>query len=149
MRVVLDTNVLARAAGGPPSPAAELLTLCLESPRVLCVSPFQLSELSRVLRYERVRRLHGMSDEVVDQFLQYLQAASLTVELAVDSVAAVVTSDPDDDPIVATAVVAAAKVLCTLDRHLRTPAVVGYCAAYGIDVVTDVELLQRLRPADQ
>ena len=80
MRIVLDTNILARAASGPPSPAAEVLQLSLASPHILCVSPFLISELSRVLRYERVRRIHGMSDQVIDQFLQDLQTASLMVE---------------------------------------------------------------------
>jgi predicted nucleic acid-binding protein len=89
-----------------------------------------------------------MSDEVIDQFLQDLQAASLTVELPAESVVAGVTSDPDDDPIVATAVEASAEVLCTLDRHLRTANVVSYCAAHGVEVITDVDLLQRLRAAD-
>ncbi len=145
MRIVLDTNVLARVASGLPSPAAKLLKLCLQSPLLLCVSPFLLSELSRVLRYERVRRIHGMSDEVIDQFLQDLQAASLIVELPTDSLVVGVTADPDDDPIIATAMAASADVLCTLDRHLRTPAVVNYCAEHGVEVITDVELLERLR----
>jgi putative PIN family toxin of toxin-antitoxin system len=113
MRVVLDSNVLARAASGPPSPAAELLKLCLVSPRLLCVSPFLISELSRVLRYARVRALHGMTDEAIDRYLQDLQSASLMVELSLEPVR-VVTSDPDDDPIVATAVASSAVVLCTL-----------------------------------
>jgi hypothetical protein len=44
-------------------------------------------------------------------------------------------------------VVANAAFLCTLDRHLRTPSVVNYCAAHGIEVISDVDLLRRLRPA--
>lgn len=144
MRIVLDTNVLARAASGPPGPAAELLKLCLESPRELCVSLFLISELSRVLRYDRVRRIHGLSDEGIDEFLQDLQVASVMVATPPEA-AMVVASDPDDDPIVATAVAASAQFLCTLDRHLRTPAVVNYCAVHGIEVITDSDLLQRLR----
>ncbi|MEI8022413.1 MAG: putative toxin-antitoxin system toxin component, PIN family, partial [Schlesneria sp.] len=117
MRIVLDTNILARAANGPPSPAAEVLQLSLAPPHILCVSPFLISELSRVLRYERVRRIHGMSDQVIDQFLQDLQTASLMVEPDPDESAGVVVADPDDDQIVATAIAASADVLCTLDRH--------------------------------
>ena len=145
MRIVLDTNILARAASGPPSPAAEVLRLALASPHTLYVSPFLISELSRVLRYERVRRIHGMSDQVIDQFLQDLQAASVTIEPDNDASAAVVEADPDDDPILATAVAASADVLCTLDRHLRTATVVSYCQQHGIEILGDVELLQRLK----
>ncbi len=143
MRIVLDTNILARAASGPPSPAAELLQRAMQEPHVLCVSPFLLSELSRVLRYERVRRIHGMTDEDIDHFLQNIQLASVVVEPAPDAIAAIVTADPDDDPIVATAIAASADVLCTLDRHLHIPAIVSYCQQHGIEVVRDVELLNR------
>lgn len=61
--------------------------------------------------------------------------------------AAVVSADPDDDPIVATAVAGQAEVLCTRDRHLRTPAVRAYCSGQGIQVFTDLELLPLLRAA--
>ena len=143
MRIVLDTNVLARAASGPPRPAAELLQRAIKEPHILCVSPFLLSELSRVLRYERVQRIHGMTDEDIDQFLQDIQWASVVVEPAPDATAAIVTADPDDDPIIATAIAAYADVLCTLDRQLHTPTVVSYCQQHGIEVILDVELLTR------
>jgi hypothetical protein len=98
------------------------------------------------LRYERVRRVHGMTDQAIDSFLQDLQAASLMV----DSISAppIVASDPDDDPIVATAITSGAAYLCTLDRHIRTPAVVDYCAAHGVEVISDVDLLTRLRRSE-
>ena len=145
MRIVLDTNILARAASGPPSPAAEVLQMSLAPPHILCVSPFLISELSRVLRYERVRRIHGMSDQVIDQFLQDLQTASLMVEPTPDETIAVVVADPDDDQILATAIAASADILCTLDRHLRKPAVVSHCQQNGITILGDVELLERLK----
>lgn len=149
MRIVLDTNILARAASGPPSPAGELLKLCLQAPHVLCVSPFLISELSRVLRYDRVRRIHGMPDQAIDQFLLDLQIASLTVDIQDETATGVVAHDPDDDPIVATAMAAKSDVLCTLDRHLRTASVVAFCDQQGIEIISDVELLARLRrPAE-
>jgi predicted nucleic acid-binding protein len=81
MRIVLDTNILARAASGPPSPAAELLLRCISPPYVLCSSPFLLSELSRVLRYPRVSRLHGMTNEEIDVYVRNVQMASLVVDI--------------------------------------------------------------------
>jgi hypothetical protein len=49
--------------------------------------------------------------------------------------------------VIATAVQAESQVICTLDRHLRTPAVIQYCQQRGIEVLTDVELLDRLKSA--
>ena len=55
-------------------------------------------------------------------------------------------SDPDDDPVVYTAVDGQADVLCTLDRDLFQPSVVAFCGEKHIAVVTDVELLRILAP---
>lgn len=52
MRIVLDTNVLARAVGSPAGPAAELFER-IAAEHVLGVSSELLAELSRVLGYER------------------------------------------------------------------------------------------------
>jgi len=147
MRILLDTNILVRAAGGPPSPAEELLRLSLAAPHVLCLSPFLLSEVSRVLRYPRVQKLHGMSDEKIDAYLGFLQSGSLMVTVPPHEVELVVPNDSKDDPIVATAVAAKAKVICTLDRHLHHEAVVEYCDSRKIEIVTDLELLHRIRPS--
>ena len=147
MRIVLDTNILARAASGPPGPADDLLLRCVAPPQILCVSPFLLAELARVLRYPRVRKVHGMADEEIDAYVRDVQMASMIVSVPIEAVEAVVSSDPEDDPIVATAVAARADVLCTLDRHLRQQPVVAHCASKGIQILTDLELLQRLRSA--
>ncbi len=144
MRIVLDTNVLARAASGPPGLANELVIACTQSPHDLVLSPFLISELSRVLRYERVRQVHGMADDAIEQYLLDLQSVALLV-LPPLNPPPVVSLDPLDDPIVATAVTGGAEVLCTLDKHLQKPDVVTYCRARGIDVLTDRELLARLR----
>ena len=56
-----------------------------------------------------------------------------------------ISRDPDDNPILQTAVLGRANVLCTLDRHFRDPGVLQYCAEHGIQVKSDLELLQQLR----
>ena len=65
MRVVLDSNILARAAHNPAGPAGELLNRLCTAEHVLIVSPFILDELDRVLRYPRLRPLHGLSDNAI------------------------------------------------------------------------------------
>ena len=99
------------------------------------------------MRYERMRQMHGLGDEDIDAFIRHVQVGSMLVALP-SICAAVVTADPDDDPVIATAVIGGANVLCTLDRHLRNADVLAYCASNGIRILTDVELLRELRYPD-
>jgi len=116
MRVVLDTNILARSAYSSTGPAAELLERIRESDHVLIISSFILSELDRVLRYPRLARFHGLSDDEIARYVTDIEAASLVLESVEHIAETVVAHDPDDDPIVATAVAGQAEVICTLDR---------------------------------
>ena len=72
MRIVLDTNVLARAAMRTSGLARELLLHCTEDPHVLVLSEFLISEVSRVLRYARMRKAHGLGDEDIEEYLGHL-----------------------------------------------------------------------------
>lgn len=144
MRVVLDTNILARASHSATGPAEETLERLKAPEHVLVLSSFILDELERVLRYPRLRQLHGMNDREIDEFVRDLADAALVVPLTAVPTAAV-SSDPDDDPVVETAVAGNADVLCTLDRHLHHSDVTDYCRQHAIEVLSDVETLQRLR----
>ena len=146
MRILLDTNVLARAASGPPSLANELVLAATRPEHSLLLSPFLVSELSRVLRYERLRAVHGLDEMGIDQFIADLQAVAEMV-LVSGTPDAVVAADPQDDPVIALAVVGRADVLCTKDRHLLRREVVDYCAPHNVEVVSDLSLMDRLRTA--
>lgn len=145
MRIVLDTNVLARAAQPTSGPARDVLIRCTEDPHVLLLSAFILAELHRVLRYERVRQVHGLDDFGVDQYIAHVEAAGVTVALPAASTIPIVGADPEDDPIIQTAVAGQADILCTRDRHLYHADVTAYCRSHGITVIDDVELLARMR----
>ncbi|HEV3417989.1 MAG TPA: putative toxin-antitoxin system toxin component, PIN family [Pirellulales bacterium] len=145
MRIVLDTNILARATPGRDSPATQVLFHTIQSPHVLLASEFLLDELDRVLRYDRLRRIHGLSDEEIDRFVQFVRQGSQIVKLPSGISEPVVVNDPEDDSILATAILGKANVLSTLDRHLRTEPVKEYAAERGVRIVTDVELLKELR----
>ena len=149
MRIVLDTNVLVRAVPTRDSPATQVLNLATQSPHILIVSEFILAELARAMRYERVRRIHGFDDPTIDKFVGLIRDQAVVVGLPAAAPDAVVLNDPDDDPIVATAILGQAEVLCTLDRHLRTPSVAAYCAQFRIRIVSDTELLTDLRGHDR
>jgi predicted nucleic acid-binding protein len=73
MRVVLDTNVLARAVRGGTGPAAEVLSIVMVPPHTFILSPFLLSELSRALRYERMRKLHKLDDTQLDVYVHHFK----------------------------------------------------------------------------
>jgi len=65
------------------------------------------------------------------------------VEPSVASVA--IVSDPDDDPILQTAIAGHADVLCTRDEAFRHEIVGRMCQAHGIRVLDDITLMRELR----
>ena len=111
----------------------------------MLVSPFLLMELERVLSYDRVRAVVRLNDEEIAEYLSYLRAEEVSEIVFPGPAPSVVPSDPDDDPVVHTAVVGRADVLCTLNRHFFHPSVLGYCQQRGVLVATDVEMLDFLR----
>jgi putative PIN family toxin of toxin-antitoxin system len=141
MRVVLDTNILARATPGRNSPAKQVLDALLLLPHVLVSSEFLLDELGRILRYDRVRAIHGLDDLVIDDYIQAIRQASLVVTLTAP---ATISTDPDDDPVIATAIEGQADVLCTWDRHFFAESVQQHLSQVGVRVLRDTELLREL-----
>jgi putative PIN family toxin of toxin-antitoxin system len=145
MRVLLDTNILARAAGPVRGLAHELVRILTHYRHELLLSPFIVTELARVLRYDRVKQIHGLVDDEIDQFIfDLVQVAWMVSPIQHTSIPGLM--DKDDELVVHTAIEGEADVLCTLDRHLLQPEVIAFCNLNGIDVVTDRELIARLRP---
>ncbi len=147
MRFVLDTNILVRSVTGPDGPAAALMRYLESSNDVLVTSTFQLGEFARVLQYERIQQIHQLDKERTDRQVRDLESAAVVVPLPATFFEGPVRGDRDDNPIITTAVVGRANVICTRDKHFRDPAVQSYCTARGIQIMTDVELLAVLRQA--
>jgi len=146
MRIVLDTNILVRAHAKARGPARELLQFIIGSPKhILLLSPFLLQELERVFSYERVRASTKLSNEEVDEYLGYLKAKGVSEIVFPGPAPRVVPNDPDDDPVVHTAVIGRADALCTLNRDFYNPAVRVYCRERGVLVASDVEVLALVR----
>lgn len=144
MRIVLDTNVLVRAFGKTTGPAVALLEEFRAADHELVISTYILTEVDRVLRYKRLQQWHGRGDQEIAEYLELLRAVGVTVDpLPLTAV----PHDPQDDPILGTALSGKADVLCTLDRHIRQPDVMAFLLAHGIRVLTDVELLAELHPS--
>ena len=114
MRVVLDTGVLVRANAKSRGPAREVLLAIVDGPHELINSAFLLDETARVLRYPRLLARHGLNEQEIEEHLDFLHRISELVDVVVGK--PVVLSDPDDDPVLHTAVGGRADVLCTRDR---------------------------------
>jgi putative PIN family toxin of toxin-antitoxin system len=146
MRIVLDTNILVRANAKARGPARELLQFIVASPHhVLLMSPFLLRELEQVFSYERIRVLSKLTIGEIADYVSYLRAKDISEVVFPGPAPTIVLSDPDDDPVVHTAVVGKADVLCTLDRDFYQPSVRRYCHDRGVLIATDTELLGLLR----
>ena len=141
---------MVRAGAKSKGPAKELLRLIVNSPEhVLLISPFILMELERVCTYPRVRTATRLSDDEVMEYLGYLCSRHVSEAVFPGPAPAVVPSDADDDPVVHTAVVGRADVLCTLNRHFYHPSVLAYCNQRGVTIGGDVEILRPVRRPQQ
>ena len=147
-KIVLDTNIIVRAVASPFGLASELLHRTISDGNLLCTSNFMLAELDRVLRYPRVRKIHGLSDTEIEDFVRSIQLVALVVE--VDAAKSLrITRDKNDDPVIETALRAKANYLCSIDKDIGAKEVVDHCKAVGVEVVTDTTLIEILRNQDQ
>jgi putative PIN family toxin of toxin-antitoxin system len=146
VRIVLDTNILVRANPkvSPAGLARDLLLTAVSGAHVLVLSTPILIEVRRVLAYPHVQTRWPLTPEAIEQYLDFLAAAGEMVQ-SVPSSSPVVISDPDDDPILQTAITGHADVLCTRDEAFRHEVVEQVCRNHNIRVVSDVALMQELR----
>ena len=144
VRIVLDSNVIARAVISPNEPAAELLALIVCSEHQLCTSDFMLAELARVLAYPRLQKRHGLDDQALVSFVRSIQEVSIVFDVDPPTVPKI-TRDINDDPVIATAVLSSSQYLCSLDKDILEPSVVKYCQSQNTIVLDDVGLLNLLR----
>ena len=145
MRVVLDTNILVRANPkvSPQGLARDLLLTIVSGPHVLVLSSAILVEVQRVLTYAHVQARWPLTAKAIEQYLVFLEASGVLAELP--EVSPAVVSDPDDDPILQTAIVGHADILCTRDEAFRHEVVERVCTAHGITILDDITLLQEFR----
>jgi uncharacterized protein len=144
MRVVLDTNILVRANPKAQGPARSLLLEIARSDQhTLILSPFLLEETERVLNYPRIQTLWPLSADEIQRYVQLLDDIAELVHPR--PVMPVVLRDPNDDPVIETAILGDAESLCTLDQHFYAPRVVDFCRARSIRVISDVDLMRELR----
>ena len=142
MRITLDTGILVRMNVRALGPARRLLQVILEGPHEMVLSDFLLDETARVLCYPRLQKLFNLSEDDIDEHINLLRARGDLVFPVIQQ--PVVLSDPNDDPVVFTAVDGQADVLCAMDRDFYTDNVITFCRMRGVEILNDVQLLQRL-----
>ena len=143
LRVVLDSNVLISVflAQNRTLLSTELYRKCLLSDMLYTAEEI-LAETRRVLlERERIRRSHPYSDEQVERFIGFVREDSTVVTNL--PTLRVVERDPDDDMIIACAVVADADYIVSRDRDLLD---LGEYA--GIEIVAPETFIHRLRNSD-
>jgi putative PIN family toxin of toxin-antitoxin system len=137
LRAVLDTNLLVSYLLVHRPPIATLLDVHLAAEHfTLLTAPALLAEPARVLRYPRLQRYCNPSE--CDRFVALVAALSEIVELPLDIPP--ISHDPDDDPVIACAVVGHADVIVSGDKDLLTLKQVG-----RIPILTAAAFLQRLQ----
>lgn len=114
MRVVLDSNVLISALLQPLGRSGLVLSAWTEDAFELIVSPDLLDEVHEVLGRERFRR--WVTLDQADEFVASIRADANSVDDPPGEPG--LTSDPDDDFLVALARWAEADYLVSGDRHL-------------------------------
>lgn len=115
IRAVFDTNVLVSYLLTHRPPIATLIDRHLaREDFVLVTAPALLEELDRVLRYPRL--LHYYTEAERKRFVALLLALGQVVDLP-ESIPRI-CRDPDDDRVIACAVVGEADVIVSGDRDL-------------------------------
>jgi putative PIN family toxin of toxin-antitoxin system len=147
MRVVLDTNLIVRAAGNRAGLARELLLLALDERHTLVLSHSLYAEVEKVLHYPRIRALHGWNDEEIRRFLDFLVVGSEHITVIGYRIGPLVGVDPSDDMVLLTATAGQADVLGTNNRHFFAPDVPRFAASHGVQILRDVDMIAERRRA--
>ena len=136
IRAVLDTNLLVSYLLTHRPPIAALIDNHLAQDHfLLLIAPELLAELDRVLAYPKLQRYY--TDEVRTRFVALVMALSEVVDLP--ETIPRICRDPDDDRVIACAVVGAADLIISGDDDLLALERVG-----GIPILTAAQFLETL-----
>jgi putative PIN family toxin of toxin-antitoxin system len=143
IRVVFDTNIYVSSLLRKDGLPAQALAAWRAHRIQLVTSPAIMSELAATLRYTRIRRKYGVTDEEIGELIDLLVANAVVVDGTLD-VSGSVPSDPDDEIVLACAVEGKADLIVTGDQHL-----LALSAFQDIPVVTVRDLLEQLADDQQ
>ncbi|MBZ5623519.1 MAG: putative toxin-antitoxin system toxin component, PIN family [Acidobacteriia bacterium] len=122
MRILLDTNLLVRAAITPKGSARAILRLIEKSEgHVLIISDYLLTEVADVLRRDRIRARWPLTDEEVRSYCTLLARIG---EVVSAQPLPPIIEDPKDQAIIEAAAAGAAAVICRAASRTPYPHVV-------------------------
>jgi uncharacterized protein len=116
MRVVLDTNVVVSRYISPRGNPAAILEKWEQERFSLLVSEPILREYQAVLSYEKIQRLHRLSNDEVEAVINSFRVFAETVEI--NQTVTAVKDDPTDNKFLECALSGNASFLVTGDNHL-------------------------------
>jgi putative PIN family toxin of toxin-antitoxin system len=143
VKIVFDTNVLARAHQRAQGPARRALLQTTSGTDTVILSQYLLQELGRILTYPKLLKRSGLSPADIAEYLEYLARVSTLVNPV--PVPANLMRDQADEPVLGTALAGHADVICTLDADFFEDKVIAFVATKSIRILSDVELLRALR----
>lgn len=118
MRVVVDTNVVVSRYLAPQGRAALVLERWQQEKFYLLVSEPILREYERVLKYDRLRSRHGLSDEEIAELIEDFREFAVLVIVGPEATLGVVKQDREDNKFLECAAVGGAECLVSGDEHL-------------------------------
>ncbi len=146
MRIVLDTNVLVSALIAGSGPPGRVLMAIRRERLTLVTSEAQLAELRTVLTRDRLRPY--LRSEDAEDLMRNLEVIG---EVAADLPEVDASPDPDDNPILATAIAGRADLIVSGDKkhmlalgHIRDIPIVTAVAA--LELVARRDLPTRDEP---
>ncbi len=123
--------------------ASSVLLALLAPGNELVLSSEILFEVARVLRSARIVAIHQEPEGAVYNFIRRLRNAAEIVPPS--PLVLTPIRDPNDISILQAALSGRADVLCTCDRDFFEPPASLFLQSRGIEVLTDAQLMRRLR----
>jgi len=116
MIVVFDTNVIISALLSPTGIPANLMQRWEAESFDVAISPPLLTELERVLKYEKIQKYIQQPQETISKLITRLKTVGFLV--TPKSNLTVIENDPDDNRVLECAIAAEAAFIISGDRHL-------------------------------
>jgi len=118
IKAVLDTNVIVSGVLKEDSVPGQLLKAFLEEDKFLLVTSMEiLREIASVLKYPKIQKIHGWSDEKIEAFLLRFLGVSLLTEGEIR--VEVIKDDLEDNKFLSCALEGEADYIVSGDAHLK------------------------------
>ncbi|MBU4305361.1 MAG: putative toxin-antitoxin system toxin component, PIN family [Candidatus Omnitrophica bacterium] len=116
LKAVIDTNLFVSAVISKKGSPARLLQLWCEHAFLVIISEQMVEEIERVLTYPRIRNKYNLKNEEIGQAVSTIKkfAVVLPDVIKLD----IVKDDPDDNKVLACALMVKADYIVSGDSHL-------------------------------